>query len=103
MWSSIIAWPAGDCCAAKRKVLLGSRRITNLTQPLQRLQTPSNRIIAACSAIATRLPPNEKLLHSANLVLGDDPVAPAPRRTRRGNRRERDLSRSAPDRRRWID
>ena len=44
--ASIIARPVGDCCAANRKMPVGSRRITNLTQPLHRLQTPSNRIRA---------------------------------------------------------
>jgi hypothetical protein len=43
-WPSIIARPVGDCCAAKRKIPLGSRRTTNLTQALQRLHTPSNRM-----------------------------------------------------------
>src|SRR5713226_2069523 len=47
MRSSIIARPTGDCCAAKRKTPVGSRRITNLTQALHRSQTPSNRMSGA--------------------------------------------------------
>jgi hypothetical protein len=42
---------ASDCSAAKRKCARGSRAITNRTTPLQRLQTPSKRMMVDDRAI----------------------------------------------------
>ena len=41
------ACPASDCSAANRNCPAASCRITNCTNPLHRLQTPSKRIIGA--------------------------------------------------------
>ena len=57
----IRAWPTGDCCAAKRKILGRSWRATKLTQTLQRLQTPSNRIRGAVGEGAVEFAPHKSL------------------------------------------